>query len=189
MEKFGRTLRGYDPEEVNDFLDKVIEQVEQMVEDIKKKDARIKELESYAVENENLKDKISHFENMEHTLNKAIIMAQKTSEQIKINAYKESETVFNYNGDTQVLASRNIVFADSTTETPHTMYQKYSNGALTSEKKSNANRIINEALIKAEKAEKDADMLQRNINIFKRRVRNIIEAQLEVVDELDDVEL
>ena len=152
MEKFGRTLRGYDPEEVNDFLDKVIEQVEQMVEDIKKKDARIKELESYAIENENLKDKISHFENMEHTLNKAIIMAQKTSEQIKVNAYKESETVLN-------------------------------------DAKSNANRIINEALIKAEKAEKDADMLQRNINIFKRRVRNIIEAQLEVVDELDDVEL
>ena len=152
MEKFTRTLRGYDPEEVNDFLDKVIEQVEQMVEDIKKKDARIKELESYAKENENLKDKISHFENMEHTLNKAIIMAQKTSEQIKVNAYKESETVLN-------------------------------------DAKSNANRIINEALIKAEKAEKDADMLQRNINIFKRRVRNIIEAQLEVVDELDDVEL
>jgi len=152
MEKFNRTLRGYDPEEVNDFLDKVIEQVEQMVDEIKKKDARIKELESFAVENENLKDKISHFENMEHTLNKAIIMAQKTSEQIKVNAYKESETVL----------------ADA---------------------KSNANRIINEALIKAEKAEKDADMLQRNINIFKRRVRNIIEAQLEVVDELDDVEL
>ena len=152
MEKFNRTLRGYDPEEVNEFLDKVIEQVEQMVDDIKKKDARIKELESYAVENENLKDKISHFENMEHTLNKAIIMAQKTSEQIKVNAYKESETVLN-------------------------------------DAKSNANRIINEALIKAEKAEKDADMLQRNINIFKRRVRNIIEAQLEVVDELDDVEL
>jgi len=37
--------------------------------------------------------------------------------------------------------------------------------------------------------EKDADIFKRNINIFKRRVRNIIEAQLEVVDELDDVEL
>ena len=46
MEKFNRTLRGYDPEEVNNFLDKVINQVEQMVDEIKDKDKRIKELES-----------------------------------------------------------------------------------------------------------------------------------------------
>ena len=31
MEKFSRTMRGYDPEEVNNFLDKVINQVETMV--------------------------------------------------------------------------------------------------------------------------------------------------------------
>ena len=35
MEKFNRTLRGYDPEEVNSFLDKVISQVEDMVSEIK----------------------------------------------------------------------------------------------------------------------------------------------------------
>ena len=31
MEKFSRTLRGYNPEEVNEFLDNVIKQVEQIV--------------------------------------------------------------------------------------------------------------------------------------------------------------
>ena len=30
MDKFTRTLRGYDPDEVNAFLDKVIVQVEKM---------------------------------------------------------------------------------------------------------------------------------------------------------------
>ena len=35
MEKFNRTLRGYDPDEVNSFLDKVIGQVEGMVSQIK----------------------------------------------------------------------------------------------------------------------------------------------------------
>ena len=35
MEKFNRTLRGYDPDEVNKFLDQVIKQVEGMVEEIK----------------------------------------------------------------------------------------------------------------------------------------------------------
>lgn len=152
MEKFNRTLRGYDPEEVNNFLDKVINQVEQMVDEIKDKDKRIKKLESLEKENQMLKEKIVRYEHMEHTLNRAIMMAQKTSEQIKINAHKESETVLN-------------------------------------DAKMNANRIINEALLKAEKAEQDANTLQRNINIFKRRVKDIVEAQLEVVSELDDVEL
>ena len=152
MEKFNRTLRGYDPEEVNNFLDKVINQVEQMVDEIKDKDKRIKELESLEKENQMLKEKIVRYEHMEHTLNRAIMMAQKTSEQIKINAHKESETVLN-------------------------------------DAKMNANRIINEALLKAEKAEQDANTLQRNINIIKRRVKDIVEAQLEVVSELDDVEL
>ena len=152
MEKFNRTLRGYDPEEVNNFLDKVIGQVEQMVDEIKDKDKKIRELESLEKENQLLKEKIVRYERMEHTLNRAIMMAQKTSEQIKINAHKESETVLN-------------------------------------DAKRNAHRIINEALLKAEKAEQDANTLQRNINIFKRRVKDIVEAQLEVVNELDDVEL
>ena len=51
MEKFSRTLRGYDPEEVNRFFDKVISQVESIVEDSKKKDQQIAELKKYAVEN------------------------------------------------------------------------------------------------------------------------------------------
>ena len=32
MEKFNRVLRGYDPVEVNDFLDKVIAKVENMID-------------------------------------------------------------------------------------------------------------------------------------------------------------
>ena len=42
MDKFNRTLRGYDPEEVNSFLDQVIARVEKMVADIDKKDKEIK---------------------------------------------------------------------------------------------------------------------------------------------------
>ena len=44
MEKFSRVLRGYDPEEVNNFLDKVIEKVESMVSEIEAKDKKIVEL-------------------------------------------------------------------------------------------------------------------------------------------------
>lgn len=151
MEKFNRTVRGYDPDQVNDFLDKVIAKVEAMIDEIKEKDQKIAELQSFEQENKSLKEKLEQYERMEATLNKAIVMAQKTSEQIKINAHNESETII-------------------------------------SDAKNNANRIVNEALIRAEKTEQEANLLKRNVNIFKKRIREIVEAQLEVVDEMDKVE-
>ncbi len=152
MEKFTKTLRGYDPDEVNAFLDKVINQVEGMVAEIKEKDKKLAAYQGLEEENKNLKEKLNQYERMEATFNKAIMMAQKTSEQVRVSAQRESE-------------------------------------AILEEAKKNANRIINEALLKAEKTEREANMLKRNINIFKRRVKDIIEAQLEVVNEMDEVEL
>lgn len=152
MEKFNRTLRGYDPEEVNAFLDKIINQVEAMVNEMKEKDIKISELQTLELENRNLKEKLAQYERMESTLNKTIIMAQKTSEQVKLAAHQESET-------------------------------------LIEDAKNNANRIVNEALLRAEKTEEEAALLRRNIKIFKKRVKDIIEAQLEVVGEFDQIEI
>ena len=152
MEKFNRTLRGYDPDEVNAFLDKIINQVEVMVSEMKEKDIKISKLQSLEVENQSLKEKLAQYERMESTLNKTIIMAQKTSEQVKLAAHQESET-------------------------------------LIEDAKNNANRIVNEALLRAEKTEEEAALLRRNIKIFKKRIKDIIEAQLEVVSEIYHVEI
>ena len=62
MEKFNRTIRGYDPEEVNAFLDKVITQVEAMVNEIKQKDQEILRLQSLNEENVKLREKILQYE-------------------------------------------------------------------------------------------------------------------------------
>ena len=152
MEKFSRTLRGYNPDEVNRYLDKVINQVETIISENKKKDAKLNELSKLEQENEKLKSRLEQYEKLEETMNKAILMAQKTSEQIKLAAHDESEI-------------------------------------LLEEAKKNANRIVNEALLRAEKTEHEANLLRRNINIFKKRVRDIVEAQLEVVDEFDKIDL
>ena len=152
MEKFNRTMRGYDPEEVNQFLDKVIAQVENMVGELKEKDTRIAELEIYEVENQALKEKVDQYERLEGTVNQAILMAQKTGDQIKISAQNESE-------------------------------------AIIQNAKNNANRIINEALMRAEKTENEETLKKRNITIFKKRVKDIVETQLEVVNELDEIDL
>jgi len=61
--------------------------------------------------------------------------------------------------------------------------------AIIDDAKKNASRIVNEALLKAEKTEQEANLLRRNINVFKRRVKDIVEQQLDVVNELDKVDL
>ena len=58
MEKFNRTLRGYDPDEVNTFLDNVITRVEQMVSEIEKKDAEIKTLKEQLSEASKQEEKL-----------------------------------------------------------------------------------------------------------------------------------
>jgi len=60
--------------------------------------------------------------------------------------------------------------------------------SLITEARHNASRIINDALLKAEKAQNHADQLKRNTNMLKRRLRQIIENQLEVINEIDQVD-
>ena len=60
--------------------------------------------------------------------------------------------------------------------------------ALITEARHNASRIINDALLKAEKAQNHADQLKRNTNVLKIRLRQIIENQLEVIEEIDNVD-
>lgn len=55
--------------------------------------------------------------------------------------------------------------------------------------KHNASRIVNEALLKAEKIENRADILEKNMKIFKRKLKLIMEQQMEVVEEIEVLEL
>ncbi len=55
--------------------------------------------------------------------------------------------------------------------------------------KNNASRIVNEALLKAEKIENNAEILEKNIRIFKRKLKLIMEQQMAVVEEIEVLEL
>ena len=72
---------------------------------------------------------------------------------------------------------------------------KYKNNTLAesdliiTEAKKNANRIINDALMKAESLEADAARLRRNIVTYKRRLRGLIEEQASIIDDLDKVDI
>ena len=158
MENNSRTFKGYTPEQVDNFLDQIIKQVERMIADNKSKnneialrDRKIEELSKIVANTAHMQEKLAQYERMEGTLNRAIMMAQKTSDQIKSNAHRESEIILN-------------------------------------DAKMNASRIVNESLLKAEKTEMEAEMLKRNITIFKSKLRGLIETQLELVDDIEKVE-
>ena len=55
--------------------------------------------------------------------------------------------------------------------------------------KRNASRIVNDALIRSEKIELKADTLERNVRIFKKKLKLIVEQQLAVVDEIEELAL
>lgn len=53
----------------------------------------------------------------------------------------------------------------------------------------NASRIVNDALLRAEKIEIKADTLERNIRIFKKKLKLVVEQQLAVVEEIEELKL
>ena len=53
----------------------------------------------------------------------------------------------------------------------------------------NASRIVNDALLRAEKIELKTDTLERNMRIFKKKLKLVVEQQLTVIDEIEELEL
>ena len=57
------------------------------------------------------------------------------------------------------------------------------------EAKRNASRIVNDALIRSERIELKREQAERNLRVFKNRLRSIVEQQLSVVDEIEMLEV
>ena len=55
--------------------------------------------------------------------------------------------------------------------------------------KHNASRIVGESLLKARKIENEADTLEKNVKIFNRKLKIIVEQQMAVVDEIETLDL
>jgi cell division initiation protein len=81
--EFARGFRGYDEDEVNEFLDQMIKDYEMVIREKQELYDRVQELE----------EKLEHFSNIEMTLNKSILVAQETAEDVKRNADKEAKLI------------------------------------------------------------------------------------------------
>ncbi|GAA5415033.1 septum site-determining protein DivIVA [Paraliobacillus ryukyuensis] len=136
--EFTRGFRGYDEDEVNEFLDQVIKDYELVLREKKELKQQV----------DDMRDRLGHFSNIEETLNKSILIAQETAEEVKGNATKESKLIIK-------------------------------------EAEKNADRIINEALQKSRKISIEVEELKKQAKVFRTRLKMLVEAQLEMVENDD----
>lgn len=132
--EFGKGFRGYNEDEVNEFLDQIIKDYEAAIRQNKELEEKVSQLS----------ERLSHFANIEESLSKSIIIAQEAAEEVKTNAKKESQLILK-------------------------------------EAEKNADRIINEALLKSRNIALETEELKKRAIIFRTRFKTLIEAQLEML--------
>src|SRR5690348_10337184 len=80
---FKKALQGYDRAEVDQFLDEIIETLEDDAQHIAALQAEINDL----------KERISHFKAMEESLQNTLVLAQRTADEVKASAHKEADLI------------------------------------------------------------------------------------------------
>lgn len=83
MKKFSTSLSGYNKLEVNSFVNEVTNEYENLLAKLKEQDNEIA----------TLKDELEKYKNMESTLNRAIVVAEDASNQIKRVAREEGKGI------------------------------------------------------------------------------------------------
>ena len=138
LRKFNNSFPGYNKNEVNSFVKNVTTEYESMLNNLKARDQQIADLQK----------ELEQYKNKEGTLNRAILILEETSQNIKKTAYDESRLIID-------------------------------------DAKRNASRIVNNALLKAEKVETEADKLKRQVEMYKRRYKDILETQLDELERMN----
>ena len=83
VNKFSSSIQGYNKEEVNNFVKEVTVEYENM----------LKKLKSSCEIIESLRSELKHYKDIEATLNRAILIAEESTSNIKKAAYDESKVI------------------------------------------------------------------------------------------------
>lgn len=81
--EFAKGFRGYDEDEVDEFLDRVVKDYEELIKENMQLKQRIQELNG----------RLEHYTRIEETLHNAIIVAQQTAQEVKETALGEAELI------------------------------------------------------------------------------------------------
>ncbi|MCJ7656562.1 MAG: DivIVA domain-containing protein [Candidatus Atribacteria bacterium] len=83
QQEFSRSFRGYNEEEVDDFLDKIVKDYEELINE----NIRLNE------EIEKIQEKLKEFGEIEESLRSALLNTQKSSEEMKGRIEKEAKVI------------------------------------------------------------------------------------------------
>lgn len=180
--EFKTRVRGYDQDEVNEFLDQVIRDYELLIR-----------------ENKELKDnleivnkKLVNYEDMQDSLNKSILVAQDAADRLRENTDKEIE-VLKLEATSYVESTRQE--ADSYAAEVRKEAEKYDEETrkkadeyaenIHKEAEDHADELLKEAVLKARKIEDETEALRKQSRVFRQRLQLLIESQLELLTKED----
>lgn len=81
--EFSKGFRGYNEDEVNEFLDQIIKDYELQLKDKKELEEKLK----------SSSERVGHFTTIEGTLQKSIMIAQEAAEEVRRNSQKEAKLI------------------------------------------------------------------------------------------------
>lgn len=81
--EFSKGFRGYQEDEVNEFLDQIIKDYEIILKEKKDLEERLKQTD----------ERVGHFTTIETTLQKSIVVAQEAAEEVRRNSQKEAKLI------------------------------------------------------------------------------------------------
>lgn len=161
---FSSKLKGYNQDEVDDFLDLIVRDYEDTL-------SKNRELEKAL---KHSKEKLEYFNELKDALNQSIIVAQDTADKVKTSASKESEVI--------VTSAQNKANELVTNAENRANY-------LVSTAEEKARQVLSEATRQAKLLATETDDLKKKTRVFHQRLTLMLESQLEQVksEEWDEV--
>lgn len=153
---FPTKMRGYNQDEVDDFLDLVVRDYEELTQ-------RNRELEKAVKHSE---EKLEYFNELKDALNQSIIVAQDTADKVKTSASKESEVIVT---SAQNKADELVANAEKRAH------------QLTTDAEEKARKILTDATEKAKQLATETEDLKKKTRVFHQRISLMLESQLEQV--------
>ena len=151
---FSTKMRGYNQDEVDDFLDMIVRDYEDSI-------AKNRELEKALKHSE---EKLEYFNELKEALNQSIVVAQDTADKVKSSASKESEVI--------VTSAQNR--AD---ELISNAMQKANLLTTTAEDK--AKEILTDATSKARQLAAETNDLKKKTRVFHQQLLLLLETQID----------
>lgn len=180
--EFPTRMRGFDQDEVNEFLDQVIRDYELLIRENKEANDAL----------ELVNKKLANYEEMQESLNKSIIVAQDAADRLKENTDKELEVIKleadkyaeEVRKEADKYAQEVRQEADKYKEETCKEADNYSSD-VHKETENNADALLEEAVLKARKIEDETEALRKQSRVFRQRLQLLIESQLELLTKED----